>query len=256
MALCSEPCTPTALLEEGMRGSSAVRSGPGCQGQDGALCYRQCRLGGGHWQAPGVAAHRASSHLMPLPSFPAAAAGVSAWRAQENDLFSKCAGPAGIPRRALGVTRSPMSIRQACPPAAATLSCCDLSSPEAQAVPVIRTRADLRTSSPQFHLFIPQPQEWCLTSAWPLNGAAPGKLSLAPCAVGLAGASKAVPGSQARVRWVSPADSAQQCKGARCQPRSQLLVPVLESRMLRELQWMPQGRVPQLHSKLTTKNQL
>lgn len=38
MALCSQPCAPTALLEEGMCGSSTVRTGPGCRGKDGAHC--------------------------------------------------------------------------------------------------------------------------------------------------------------------------------------------------------------------------
>ncbi|RMC07257.1 hypothetical protein DUI87_16714 [Hirundo rustica rustica] len=54
----------------------------------------------------------AGSQLVPLPSFPAAAAGVSTWRGEEGKLFSKGGVPAGIRGRALGVTRSasPMSV--------------------------------------------------------------------------------------------------------------------------------------------------
>lgn len=90
-----------------------------------------------------------------------------------------------------------MSFCQACPPVPATQSSCGLSSPEAQAVLVMRARAE--DSSPQLHPFILQPREClshlpgCSTS----NGAASGKLSLAASAVRLPGASEAVPGSQA-----------------------------------------------------------
>lgn len=53
MALSSQPCAPTALLEEGMCGSSAARTWPGCQGKDGAHCYLSVPFGrwvmGGPW---------------------------------------------------------------------------------------------------------------------------------------------------------------------------------------------------------------
>lgn len=105
-----------------------------------------------------------------------------------------------------------MSICQAFPPAPGLQSCCDLSSPEAQAVLVMRACAE--DSSPQLHQSILQPRNAAshLPGCSTFNGAAPGKLptlSLAASVVGLLLVHpKLCQGHKPGIQWVSPTDSA------------------------------------------------
>lgn len=147
MALSSQPCAPTALLEEGMCGTR-----PGCQGKDGAHCYLSVPSGRWAMAAPRVGAPRGRVSPCASAKLPSAPAGVHLEGIGEQTVLQICGANWDPQESSCGDgSASPMSICQACPPAPATQSCCDLSSPEAQAVLVMTCAEDQHSAVTSVH---------------------------------------------------------------------------------------------------------
>lgn len=126
MALSSQPCAPTALPEQAMCGSSALRTSQAARRGMVPTVTCQHYLGGGQWQAlrgrsspwQGFSLCLCQISLLHLR-------GVHLEGIGEQTALQMCCA-AGNPRRTPGRDRSasPKSICQVCRPAPAPQSCC------------------------------------------------------------------------------------------------------------------------------------